>query len=75
MQVGKGEVFSRKDVTETSAKLTERLGTEGYAFANVNAVPEIDDASKSVKAHILRRCGKTRVRATGELQGQYQDPR
>jgi len=46
--VQQGAVFSRKDVTETSAKLTERLGVDGYAFANVNAVPEISDKDKTV---------------------------
>jgi outer membrane protein insertion porin family len=49
VQVLKGDVFSRKDVTETSANLTEKLGDGGYAFANVNAVPEIDEAAKAVK--------------------------
>lgn len=49
VRVLKGDVFSRKDVTETSANLTERLGIEGYAFANVNAVPEIDEVAKAVK--------------------------
>ena len=37
-----GQVFSRKQVTETTKKLTERLTNAGYAFANVNAIPEID---------------------------------
>jgi len=49
VQVESGDVFSRRDVTESTAKLTERLGQEGYAFANVNAVPEIDEASRTVK--------------------------
>ncbi len=44
----KGEIFSRKEVTKTSAQLTERIGDEGYAFANVNAVPEIDNKTKKV---------------------------
>src|SRR5919108_176704 len=44
----RGMVFSRKEVTQTSTNLTERLGDEGYAFANVNAVPEIDNAKKTV---------------------------
>ena len=44
----RGMVFSRKAVTQTSTNLTERLGDEGYAFANVNAVPEIDNAKKTV---------------------------
>jgi outer membrane protein insertion porin family len=37
-----GETFSRKKVTEIAKKITDRLATEGYAFANVNPVPEIN---------------------------------
>ncbi len=43
-----GETFSRKQATETSTKLSERLGNDGYAFANVNTIPEIDKDSKQV---------------------------
>ena len=43
-----GEVFSRKNVTETVRNIADRLGDEGYSFANVNAVPEIDDAAERV---------------------------
>ena len=46
--VVQGEVFSRKDVTETARRIGERLGSEGYSFADVNAVPEIDDTGKTV---------------------------
>ena len=46
--VVQGEIFSRKDVTETTRSISDRLGDEGYSFANVNAVPEIDDAEKKV---------------------------
>ena len=42
VQVKKGDTFSRKALTDTSKKIAERLGQEGYAFANVNAIPEID---------------------------------
>jgi outer membrane protein insertion porin family len=42
VQVKAGDTFSRKALTETSKKIGERLGAEGYAFANVNAIPEID---------------------------------
>ena len=41
-------VFSRKDVTETARSIGDRLGNEGYSFASVNAVPEIDEAGKKV---------------------------
>jgi outer membrane protein insertion porin family len=43
-----GEIFSRQKITETSANISDWLGNEGYAFANVNAVPEIDDEKKQV---------------------------
>ncbi|MDQ3775816.1 MAG: outer membrane protein assembly factor BamA [Pseudomonadota bacterium] len=43
----RGDIFSRKAVTQTSTNLSDRLGDEGYAFANVNPVPEIDNAGKT----------------------------
>ncbi|MFZ2312194.1 MAG: outer membrane protein assembly factor BamA, partial [Methylobacter sp.] len=42
------EVFSRKNATETSKAISDRLGDDGYAFANVNMVPEINEAKKTV---------------------------
>jgi outer membrane protein insertion porin family len=47
-KVGPGETFSRKNATETSKAISERLGDDGYAFANVNMVPEINEANKTV---------------------------
>ncbi|WP_203301641.1 outer membrane protein assembly factor BamA [Marinobacter sediminum] len=38
--VEEGDVFSRARMTAISEALAFRLGREGYAFANVNAVPE-----------------------------------
>lgn len=49
VSVGPGEIFSRKNATETSKAIQDRLGDEGYAFANVNMVPEIDEAQKTVE--------------------------
>jgi outer membrane protein insertion porin family len=46
--VRRGQVFSRQKLTETTKNLTDRLGGEGYAFANVNAVPEIDEPKQEV---------------------------
>ncbi len=48
VSVGPGETFSRKNATETSKAIQDRLGNEGYAFANVNMVPEIIEATKTV---------------------------
>ncbi len=42
LRIKPGEVFSRERLTESTKAMTERLGDEGYAFANVNAVPELD---------------------------------
>ncbi len=43
-----GDVFSRKAITASTQKITEQFGDEGYAFANVNAVPEIDKEKHQV---------------------------
>lgn len=48
VKVGPGETFSRKSATETSKAISDRLGDDGYAFANVNMVPEINEAKKTV---------------------------
>ncbi len=41
-----GMLFSRKLLTLTSKNITDRLGSEGYAFANVNAIPDINKDEK-----------------------------
>ncbi|CAH9017468.1 outer membrane protein assembly factor BamA [Candidatus Nitrosacidococcus sp. I8] len=46
--VAPGDVFSRKAVSESTTNITDLLGDEGYAFANVNAMPEIDEEKKIV---------------------------
>ena len=37
-----GDVFSRARVAESTKAISDRLGNEGYAFANVNASPDLD---------------------------------
>ncbi|MBI3903440.1 MAG: outer membrane protein assembly factor BamA [Nitrosomonadales bacterium] len=37
-----GDSFSRKELTASTTKIGDRLGDDGYAFANINAVPELD---------------------------------
>lgn len=48
IKVKPGEIFSRRLVTESSSELTERLGRAGYAFSNVNPVPDIDREKREV---------------------------
>ena len=58
MTVGPGETFSRKNATETSKAIQDRLGDEGYAFANVNMVPEINEGQKTVDMAFFVELGK-----------------
>lgn len=44
--VRSGDVYSREKLTQSAKAISDRLGSDGYAFANVNAVPEIDRAKK-----------------------------
>ncbi len=46
--IKKDAVFSRKAITKSTENLTDRLGDDGYAFANVNAVPTIDKQNQEV---------------------------
>lgn len=48
IQVKAGDTFSRSALTDASKKVSERLGLEGYAFANVNAVPTMDKEKHEV---------------------------
>jgi len=46
--VRKGTLFSRKEVTDSSTRISDRLGDDGYAFANVNSIPDINNDAKTV---------------------------
>ncbi|MBI4938504.1 MAG: outer membrane protein assembly factor BamA [Nitrosomonadales bacterium] len=43
-----GDTFSRKELTASTTKIGDRLGDDGYAFANVSAVPELDKEKHQV---------------------------
>ena len=43
-----GQDFSQVQATNTEELITRRLGIEGYTFAKVNGIPEIDDADHTV---------------------------
>ena len=48
IDINPGDVFSRKRVTGAVDKVSSLLGNQGYAFANVNTVPELDDENHEV---------------------------
>lgn len=70
--IQKGDTFSRRRSTETSEKITKRLGEEGYAFANVNVVPEVLEKEKQVELTFFVDPGKRvyvrRINFTGNTQ-------
>jgi outer membrane protein insertion porin family len=44
MPIRPGDVFSRERLQAGTKAISDRLGAEGFAFANVNAVPDVDRA-------------------------------
>ena len=70
--IQKGDTFSRRRSSETSEKITDRLGEVGYAFANVNVVPEVLEKEKQVELTFFVDPGKRvyvrRINFTGNTQ-------
>ncbi len=64
-----GETFSRARLTESTKAISDRLGNDGYAFANVNAVPDLDRQQRKVAFTFFvdpgRRVYVRRVNLTG----------
>nr|WP_298055379.1 outer membrane protein assembly factor BamA [uncultured Halomonas sp.] len=48
LTVKEGEIFSRSDVNTSTEALRQRLGAEGFAFANIQGVPEMLDDGETV---------------------------
>lgn len=49
IDINPDDVFSRKRVTEAVEQISTLLGNQGYAFANVNTVPDLDKENHTVK--------------------------
>lgn len=47
LKVKSGDVFSRREVTESVNAMTDRLGEEGYAFAKIDVEPILDKDQKT----------------------------
>ena len=67
-----GDVFSREKMTETTKAISERMGNEGYAFANVNAAPELDKEKRQVAFTVFidpgRRVYVRRINVSGNTR-------
>lgn len=70
--VESGEYFNRQKITESSKAVGDRLGDDGYAFANVNAVPEVDKEKRTVAFTFFvdpgRRVYVRRINLTGNTR-------
>nr|CAA6807134.1 MAG: Outer membrane protein assembly factor YaeT precursor [uncultured Thiotrichaceae bacterium] len=53
-----GHVFSQKTMEETRKNLGDLLGEQGYAFAKINPIPQIDKANKRVGLDLNIALGK-----------------
>ena len=48
VSLAEGDVFSRKEAVESTKRISDRLSEDGYAFANVNIVPDVDKDTLTV---------------------------
>jgi outer membrane protein insertion porin family len=69
VKIKAGETFSRSRLTESTKAISDRLGNEGYAFANVNSMPELDkekhEAAFTIFVDPGRRVYVRRINVTG----------
>jgi outer membrane protein insertion porin family len=72
VKVKPGDVFSREKLNESTKEISDRLGAQGYAFANVNAAPEVDKEKRQVAFTIFVDPGKRvyvrRINVTGNTK-------
>jgi len=72
VKIRAGEVFSRERLVESTKAIADRLGNEGYAFANASAVPQVDKEKRTVAFTIVidpgRRVYVRRINVAGNTQ-------
>jgi outer membrane protein insertion porin family len=72
VQLKEGDVFSREKLAASTKAITDRLGNDGYAFANANAIPDVDRDKRTVAFNIVidpgRRVYVRRIEVTGNTK-------
>ncbi|HEY3075826.1 MAG TPA: outer membrane protein assembly factor BamA, partial [Burkholderiales bacterium] len=53
IQLKPGDVFSREKLAASTKAIADRLGNDGYAFANANAIPNVDKEKRTVSFNIV----------------------
>ena len=71
INVQPGDTFARKDIVNISNAISDRLGEDGYAFADVNVVPDINDETKQVSLKFVYEPGKRVYVRRITFAGQY----
>jgi outer membrane protein insertion porin family len=69
--VKEGDVFARKNIVRSSNAINERLGQDGYAFAEVDVIPRIDDDARNVGLTFVINPGKRVYVRRVTFSGQY----
>jgi outer membrane protein insertion porin family len=69
VQLKPGDVFSREKLAASTKAISDRLGNDGYAFANANAIPDVNKEKRTVAFNIVvdpgRRVYVRRIDITG----------
>jgi outer membrane protein insertion porin family len=72
VQLKTGDVFSREKLVASTKAITDRLGNDGYAFANANAIPDVDKEKRTVAFNIVidpgRRVYVRRIDVSGNVK-------
>jgi outer membrane protein insertion porin family len=72
MKVKPGDVFSRENLNASTKAISDKLSARGYAFANVNAAPEVDKEKRQVAFTVFVDPGKRtyvrRINITGNTK-------
>ena len=71
LRVTTGDVFSRKDIVQSSNAISDRLGQDGFAFATVDVLPDINDESRDVGLTFVIKPGKRVYVRRITFTGQY----
>jgi len=53
VKIKAGDAFSRQRLVDSIKAISDRLGNDGYAFANANAIPQVDKAKRTVAFTIV----------------------
>ncbi len=72
IHLSRQQIFSRKAVVQSAERVNQLLANHGYAFANVNSIPEIDEQNHQVGITFFVDPGKRvyvrRVNLTGNTR-------